>query len=725
MYNGLSLNNSRDIIANSIHLIQGNVITDILDIIAQNGADTNAIITALLADQNFINAIAASATNSYTKTESDNLYYSKTSLDNLLVAKQNIINDGDLTIAKTNGLQTQLNLLQSSVLANAASILTKQNNIADGDLTIAKTNGLQSALDLKRSIANSYSKTDIDTTFTNYYSKVYTDAMFANYYLKTDIDTTFGNYYLKTDIDTTFGNYYLKTVIDTTFNNYYLKTAIDATFGNYYLKTDIDTTFGNYYLKTAIDTTFTNYYSKTYIDAMFTNYYLKTDIDTTFTNYYSKTYIDTNFYNRTYIDALPPLQVYYNNAAWLDTAKIDFTNSTITTHSNPTHIQVKATPALADISDITAVAQNVSFGRPITHILNNDPGLGVEASFQYIMTSTMYHQVSARFDNTSDADSYIRWYVRDTNGNLRQAFQVRADKAMNIYGNLYGTSATFTGTVNADSMTLQNTGAVALILKADTDNSGGSDNPLLRFQQDGTTVYTDIGLADAGNNFYINWGADGSTNSQYFVIQHGSNRDFEIDRWHKAKLYGPLTVSTNGNASSSEIDVMYFKNQSGAQQHKIMAGFHSTSPGLNRLRFLVQDHSGTSQHVMVMGGDKNVSFYGNVTVSGLVYATAYGNTSDKSVKDDIKDIDLTPIFDNCNVKSYNRTDKPELGKRVGFIAQDIQKSCTDNNLPNTFNQDIPQEDNTTLLGLDYSRLVTVLWSKVKQLEQRIAVLENK
>ena len=59
------------------------------------------------------------------------------------------------------------------------------------------------------------------------------------------------------------------------------------------------------------------------------------------------------------------------------------------------------------------------------------------------------------------------------------------------------------------------------------------------------------------------------------------------------------------------------------------------------------------------------------------------------------------------------------------ISLDIQKACADNNLPNTFNQEIQQEDDTTLLGLDYSRLVTVLWSKVKQLEQRIAVLESK
>ena len=84
MNNGLSLSNTRDIIANSIHLIQGNAINNILDLINANSADTNAIITALLADQNFIDALAASANDSYTKTESDNLYYTKTYLNTSL-----------------------------------------------------------------------------------------------------------------------------------------------------------------------------------------------------------------------------------------------------------------------------------------------------------------------------------------------------------------------------------------------------------------------------------------------------------------------------------------------------------------------------------------------------------------------------------------------------------------------------------------------------------------
>ena len=110
--------------------------------------------------------------------------------------------------------------------------------------------------------------------------------------------------------------------------------------------------------------------------------------------------------------------------------------------------------------------------------------------------------------------------------------------------------------------------------------------------------------------------------------------------------------------------------------------------------------------------------------AGACLATAFTTTSDESVKDDVTDIDLTPIFDNCDVKSYVRNDKQDWDRRVGFIAQDIQKACTDNDLPNTFNCPSTNENGDELLGLDYSRLVCVLWSKVKQLEQRLSVLKN-
>lgn len=66
---------------------------------------------------------------------------------------QPTIADGDLTIAKTNGLQAALD--------------SKQPNIADGDLTIAKTNGLQSALDAKLdSSAHTKASLDVDHLIT-------------------------------------------------------------------------------------------------------------------------------------------------------------------------------------------------------------------------------------------------------------------------------------------------------------------------------------------------------------------------------------------------------------------------------------------------------------------------------------------------------------------------------------------------------------------------------
>ena len=87
--------------------------------------------------------------------------------------------------------------------------------------------------------------------------------------------------------------------------------------------------------------------------------------------------------------------------------------------------------------------------------------------------------------------------------------------------------------------------------------------------------------------------------------------------------------------------------------------------------------------------------------------------------------DLMNIFEATDVKTYTRKDVP--GKRIGFIAQDVQAKMP-KDLSNlvfmTYEQDQP------LLALDYSRLVTVLWAVAKNqqialeaLIQRVATLE--
>jgi len=77
-------------------------------------------------------------------------------VEGTIEGKQNTINDGDLTIARTAELQTTLNGKQNTIndgdltIARTAELQTtlngKQNTINDGDLTIARTAELQTEL---------------------------------------------------------------------------------------------------------------------------------------------------------------------------------------------------------------------------------------------------------------------------------------------------------------------------------------------------------------------------------------------------------------------------------------------------------------------------------------------------------------------------------------------------------------------------------------------------
>jgi len=109
---------------------------------------------------NDVNIITAIGTKQDTIEDGD-LTIAKTSgLQSALNDKQDTIGDGDLTIANTNGLQSALNDKQDTIedgdltIANTnglqSALNDKQDTIEDGDLTIANTNGLQSALNDKQ-----------------------------------------------------------------------------------------------------------------------------------------------------------------------------------------------------------------------------------------------------------------------------------------------------------------------------------------------------------------------------------------------------------------------------------------------------------------------------------------------------------------------------------------------------------------------------------------------
>ena len=119
----------------------------------------------------------------------------------------------------------------------------------------------------------------------------------------------------------------------------------------------------------------------------------------------------------------------------------------------------------------------------------------------------------------------------------------------------------------------------------------------------------------------------------------------------------------------------------------------------------------------------------NVTCAGNLIANNFNSSSDTKLKDDQQvapTADAAAILAAVDVRTYCRNDL-DGQKRVGFIAQDLQEAC-DGHWTHIVSSgpDTDEEGTETggsTLQVDYSRLVTVLWSVCKDLTACVATPE--
>jgi hypothetical protein len=110
-----------------------------------------------------------------------------------------------------------------------------------------------------------------------------------------------------------------------------------------------------------------------------------------------------------------------------------------------------------------------------------------------------------------------------------------------------------------------------------------------------------------------------------------------------------------------------------------------------------------------------------LNVTGDVTCTSVVQTSDRRVKENIVPASLEvlqAVFDAVEVQTYTRTDGVE-GPRVGFIANDVKAVLPEDGSLDMLAPFIAND----LIGVDYSRMCTVLWGAVKMLKQRVDALE--
>ena len=259
--NTLNLNNSNDIIANNISLINGNTIYNIFDlfslkqnVVVANSLNISSIIglQALLANtytksqNDALLLLKSNLITTYSKIESDNNYYtksaidslllleanqlttynkiendallllksnvsttySKTDMDLLLALKQGVIPSNGLSIGQINGLQ--LDLDSRATITNVNNNLAlKQQLIGVNGLNINQVNLLQSSLDLKIASNLVYTKTEDD----------------ALLLLKSNVSTT----YSKTDMDSLLNLKTTKTDLSTALTTLNIQVSTPAT----------------------------------------------------------------------------------------------------------------------------------------------------------------------------------------------------------------------------------------------------------------------------------------------------------------------------------------------------------------------------------------------------------------------------------------------------------------------------------------------------------------
>ena len=116
---------------------------------------------------------------------------------------------------------------------------------------------------------------------------------------------------------------------------------------------------------------------------------------------------------------------------------------------------------------------------------------------------------------------------------------------------------------------------------------------------------------------------------------------------------------------------------------------------------------------------------------------SFTSTSDSKIKDNVENVttaEAAAILDQVKVKKYIRNDR-NGENRVGFVAQDLRAACADSHFAHIVDSTtVTQEDSEgndipgteeELLTVDYSRLVTVLWTTVQDLRSRVRHLEQK
>lgn len=239
-------------------------------------------------------------------------------------------------------------------------------------------------------------------------------------------------------------------------------------------------------------------------------------------------------------------------------------------------------------------------------------------------------------------------------------------------------------------------------------------------------AYGDLELDDTSRSVYSNnYGSVSST----AVMRFRSNNQFvwsnstDLSEYMRIDASGNVGIGTTtpraslANASGrtafgkDEADYHWFRtNDNISEPNCIGYGFTSNGISVNRHEWKV---AGTTHMVIDSSGNVGigtVSPASKLAVVGTVTATAFNATSTAAVKERIQDLSDSYLdrFDQLRPREYDRRDYS--AHEFGFIAEEVEE---------IYPEIVGKDSDGKPIGIDYSRLSTILVAKINRQQEQI------
>ena len=522
-----------------------------------------------------------------------------------------------------------------------------------------------------------------------------------------------------TAIQTLLNNYTDTAGLNTILAGFTNTTALNTLLTNYVLSTTLTSTLANYTDTAGLNTILAGFTNTTTLNTLLGSYVLTTTLTSTLSNYTDTTGLNTMLSNKQNTFSVTGQGVFLNgsvlngydlrwNTSNTPTVPIHclrFEDLSVVQNLNLTSGQLELQVSASNKQDNISVTLPVTLtGSTIDTLwkpsnLSVSTGLGVtnndSAGTSFLYLTGMESRVALKLQ---DSNQVLKEFTHNTSGRL-----------------------VWDGDIVETSSTL----SPQLALK---------QNKLLwvdEFFTGGTLVYGPTSTTSwlPTNAFSNQTGYQNITGAVYRIAQHNPTPGQYLLYLQARSSTTPSLVISNSSTDAIQVDLtsdwkIY------THMYEVVAGASYTviELGLNRGGYTQAtpiDFDVKDVQLELLPAHPYVHCSPDLVIQGdLRIRGSTVSISDESVKDEVEIVSPSKcmqILTSVDAKVYKRIDMDSAQQRIGFLAQDVQQAMTDANLD--VNNVVMQ--GPSLLGLDYSRLVSILWAVCKQQEERIQALEAK